>query len=91
MTQVRLKNLTGGTSQIGQLVKVDPKNKGGFVKVTDLTTLPVIGTVAEVAPNGNTCLIDLLNSNSQSTIITISNKAPTNPKVGDLWIDSSQS
>jgi hypothetical protein len=89
MTQVRLKNDTGGTSQIGQLVKIDPKNKGGFVKVTDLTTLPVIGTVAEVAPNGNPCLIDLINSASQATGITVSNTAPLNPKAGDLWIDTS--
>jgi hypothetical protein len=89
MTQVRLKNLTGGASIIGQLVKVSPLNKGGFVNVTDLTTLPVIGTVAESAPNGNPCLIDLINSASQSTGITVGPTAPKSPKAGDLWIDTS--
>ena len=89
MTQVRLRNDTGGTSQIGQLVRVDPKNKGGFVNVTDLTTLPFIGTVAQAVPNGNPCPIDLINSASQSTGITVSNTAPVNPKAGDLWIDTS--
>jgi NADPH-dependent ferric siderophore reductase len=60
MAQIRLRNATGGTSTIGALVKVDPKNNKSFVYVTDLTVLPVIGAVAESVPNGNIALINLI-------------------------------
>jgi hypothetical protein len=87
MAQVRLRNATGSTPRVGDLVRINPKDNSSFIKVTDLSTLPVIGTVATPAPNGNTCLIDLLNSVGSQ--IVVSPNAPTNPAIGTIWIDSS--
>jgi hypothetical protein len=66
MAQVRLKNNTSGTSIVGSLVKLDPANAAAFVYVTDLKTLPCIGTVATTTPRGNIALINLINEGTGS-------------------------
>jgi hypothetical protein len=112
MSQIRLKNCTGGISKIGELVKINPKNPKGFVYVKDLMGLPVVGVVAQSVPNGNSCLITLLGGGgisdpSWSTItgtpttlagygitdsmpMIISPTQPTNPTIGMIWINSSE-
>jgi hypothetical protein len=92
MAQIRLKNNTGGTSKIGSLVRLDPKNPNAFVYVTDLTTLPVIGAIASSVPSGNQALINIIggyDASATSQQITVSATPPGSPKVGDLWIDTS--
>jgi hypothetical protein len=91
MTQIRLRNNTGGTSKIGQLVRVDPKSTFGFINVTDLSILPVIGTVAQAVPNGNSCLIDLINTSTMPLWgqVIYSPTPPINPPIGTTWIETS--
>jgi hypothetical protein len=57
--QVRLKNQTGGTSKIGNQVKLITGSHTAFVNA-DFWDTGIIGTVAQSVPNGNTCLINLL-------------------------------
>lgn len=92
MAQLRLKNATGSTSKIGQLVKLDPKNPNAFINVTDLTTLPVIGAVAQVVPAGNSALINIIggySTNPLGGIVVVSPTEPISPAIGTIWIDSS--
>jgi len=92
MAQLRLRNNTGSTSRIGQLVKLDPKNPKAFVNVTDLTTLPVIGTVASAVPSGNVALINVIggyNTNPSGGLLIISPTEPITPAIDTIWIESS--
>jgi hypothetical protein len=86
--QVRLRNNTGGVSKIGQLVRVDPKNSAAFINVTDLTTLPVIGAVAQTSPPGNPTLINLIGNYDTSSTVIISPVPPTSPAIGTIWIQT---
>lgn len=88
MSQIRLKNNTGGTSKIGQQVKLVPNSHTAFVNA-DFWDIGIIGTCAESIPNGNSCLIDLIGGGTSSAQIIVSSIAPTHPKSGDLWIDTS--
>jgi hypothetical protein len=89
MATIKLKNITSGYAKVGQLVRISPTNPNAFQYVTDLTKLDVIGTVANAGSPGSMCTINLMNEGSGGTGITISATAPTNPKAGDLWIDTS--
>jgi hypothetical protein len=89
--QIKLRNLTGGTTKIGDLCRINPKNPSSVINVTDLSSLPVLGTYAQSAPNGNPVLIDLLNSPTmpmQGQVI-ISPTAPPSPTIGTIWIEAS--
>jgi hypothetical protein len=88
MATIKLKNLTTGMSKIGALVKVHPTNKAAFEYITDISTLSVIGTVANSVSPGSMATINLIN-NQEPSRLTISNTPPATPKDGDLWIDSS--
>ena len=59
MSQIRLKNLTGGTSKIGNQVKLVTGSHTAFVNA-NFWDIGIIGTVAESVPNGNPALINLL-------------------------------
>ena len=90
MSQVRLKNSTGGMSKIGQQVKLVTGSKTAFVKA-DFWDIGIIGTIAQAVPNGNICAIDLLGtilSTSQQNVV-ISPNAPVSPAIGTIWIEAS--
>ena len=86
MAQLRLKNSSGRTSIIGQQVKLSPTSSSCYVTAS-LGDSGIIGTVAEFTPNGNSGLINLINTTTVNNIIGMSVRetAPPNPKVGDLW------
>ena len=89
MAQIRLKNQTGGTSKIGNQVKLVTGSHTAFV-YADFWDVGIIGTVVDSVPNGNQCLINLIGSApSSSQSILVGSSAPVNPKPGDLWIDTS--
>lgn len=86
MSQVRLQNKTGGTSKIGNQVKLVTGSHSAFVNA-DFWDTGIIGTVAQSVPNGNTCLIDLLGASTPQIIFSAT--APLNPTPNILWIDTS--
>jgi hypothetical protein len=88
MATVKLRNITTGMSKIGALVKVSSTNKAAFEYITDISTLSVIGTVANSVSPGSMATINLIN-NQEPSRLTISSTPPATPKDGDLWIDTS--
>ena len=86
MNQVRLRNATGRTTLRGQLVKVSPKSNASFV-LACIGDTGIIGTTAETVPNGNVCLINLINTVALRDIdgLSVRETAPPNPDIGDLW------
>ena len=87
MATIKLKNLTTGMSKVGALVKVHPTNKSAFEYITDISTLSVIGTVANSVSPGGMATINLINHQEPSRL-TIGDTPPATPKDGDLWIDT---
>jgi hypothetical protein len=87
MAQIKLRNSTGGTSKIGNQVKLVAGSKTAFI-YANFYDAGIIGTVIEAVPNGNQALINLIGSSSSQNIL-VGSIAPTNPKAGDLWIDTS--
>jgi hypothetical protein len=66
--QIRLRNNTGGTSKIGQQVKLVVNSHTAFIKA-NFWDDGIIGTVAQSVPNGNSCWVNLLNTVTWSDII----------------------
>jgi hypothetical protein len=98
MATIKLKNLTTGMSKIGALVKVHHTNKAAFEYITDLSTLSVIGTIANSVSPGGMATINLINEGNTPVTpvnpleghIIISTSCPTAPKGNEIWIDSTQ-
>jgi hypothetical protein len=89
---IRLKNITSGIAKVGALVRVHPTNKNAFEYVTDLTKLDVVGTIAQSGSPGSLCTVNLLNEGLTTTTppnVIISPTPPTAPKIGMIWIQTS--
>lgn len=65
--QVRLQNLIGRTSLVGQIVKMVPGNPKAY-KLADLTDHEAIGTVAQSVPFRNYGLVNLINTVAWSDV-----------------------
>jgi hypothetical protein len=95
MATVKLKNITSGMAKVGALVKVHPTDKSAFQYITDLSTLSVIGTIAQTASPGALCTINLINEGSGTVVpvnpyeghLIVSPFPPAAPKVNDIWIE----
>ena len=87
MAQVRLRNATGGTSKIGNQVKLVTGSHTAFVNA-DYWDIGIIGTVAQSAPNGNPCLVDLIGGATPPQVV-FSPTPPITPTPNLLWIDTS--
>jgi hypothetical protein len=98
MATVKLRNITTGMSKIGALVKVSSTNKAAFEYITDISTLSVIGTIANSVSPGGMATVNLINEGSAPVTpvnpleghIIVSTSPPTSPKVNEIWIDSTQ-
>jgi hypothetical protein len=87
--RLSFRNNTGGTTKIGSLCRIDPKNKNAVINVTDLSTLPALGTFATSVPNGNAVLVDVLGSVASPSVF-IGSTPPPSPAIGTIWIETTQ-
>jgi hypothetical protein len=88
--QIRLQNLIGRTSLVGQIVKLAPGSTRAYV-LADTPDPDAIGTVAESVPNKYWGLVNLINSGAAATTIAWENitGAPDIPdQLSDLADDS---
>ena len=100
MSTIRLKNRYRSNSKVGSLVRIDPLNPNAFIYV-ELKDLDVVGIIANSVSPGNFATINLINYPNWNNIqnlptrspfnpkITVSDHAPSNPSVNDIWIDTS--
>jgi hypothetical protein len=83
MSQVRLKNSTGGTSKIGSLVKLSPNSTTAFM-YANLGDSAIIGTISESVPNGNSCLINQINTVDWKDVMNKGTVGTTTSSSGDI-------
>jgi hypothetical protein len=68
MAQLSLKNVSGKTLPIGQMIKLAPNSNNSFV-IAQLGDYGVIGTTAQSSVSGNFCLVNLINTVQWNDVI----------------------
>jgi hypothetical protein len=80
VAQIKMLNGSGRTIKIGYPVKLHATKKNSFdyANLGDI----IIGTASQQIPSGSWGMINLFVGNPK---ITVSEAAPANPSIGDLW------